>query len=426
MKKILSMVLVLTLVLSMGTVAMVASAYDNENVVQLSVDKAQIENGETVVVTGTLPKMSAEMSMLVIKYTYNTDLLTCNGDFAISTTGGVWTATDSSIQEGYVCFQLSDPAFEVNLTDADNAAFTVSFTAKAEGTANFELMDNSGDCDLFDAEYEELERSLVNTSVKIGSGGVEPIEEPTQFSVTFDIDGATTEVFVNEGSKVAAADVPGFPPSAEYVYAWDKDVTADITAETVFTAVKSPRTYTVTAIGATASASSVGYKSAVTVTAEDEKDGKAFSYFTKDGKVVSYDKTYKLLVYADTTIEAVYNGEASAVASAFIDAPYYTMKGENIKMVSSLQVVLPAGVKVESYAIYRKTRTSEVPYEADTLRETAPYTPSASFNAQGRLDYSVLTSKSSAKFVDIMFVARLSDGSEVVSNVVSAGASLAG
>lgn len=425
MKKILSMVLVLTLVLSMGTVAMVASAYDDENVVQLSVDKAQIEVGDTVVVTGTLPKMSAEMSMLVIKYTYNTDLLTCNGDFAISTTGGVWTATDSSIQEGYVCFQLSDPAFEVNLTDADNARFTVSFTAKAEGTANFELMDNSGDCDLFDADYEELERSLVNTSVKIGNGGVEPIPEPTYFVVTFDVDGTTTDVDVEEGKSVDASDVPGFPPSAEFVYAWDKDVTAPITAETVFTAVKSPRTYSITAVGATASATSVSYKTAVTVTAEDEKDGKAFSYFTKDGKVVSYDKVYKFLVYADTTVEAVYNGEASAEASAFIDTPYYTMKGDNVKMVSSFQVVLPAGVTVESYKIFRKTRTNEVVADAEALKATKASEPAAKFNAQGRLDYSVLSSKSSAKFVDIMFVATLSDGTVVESNVVSVGASLA-
>lgn len=425
MKKILSLVLVLTLVLSMGTVAMVASAYDSTTVFKFTTDKQTVEVGETFTLTITIDKLAEEAAAAMLEVYFDSDKVTASNLNVVFENSGWNSASECSIIDNRLHLEFLDNDAGTGVhTDAGSVTVTANFTAIAEGQVTFSAEENGEE--IFSSESgDPMEYTQIPASVTIGSGGVEPVPEPTYFVVTFDVDGTTTDVDVEEGKSVDASDVPGFPPSAESVYAWDKDVTAPITAETVFTAVKSPRTYSITAVGATASATSVSYKTAVTVTAEDEKDGKAFSYFTKDGKVVSYDKVYKFLVYADTTVEAVYNGEASAEASAFIDTPYYTMKGDNVKMVSSFQVVLPAGVTVESYKIFRKTRTNEVVADAEALKATKASEPAAKFNAQGRLDYSVLSSKSSAKFVDIMFVATLSDGTVVESNVVSVGASLA-
>ena len=50
------------------------------------------------------------------------------------------------------------------------------------------------------------------------------------------------------------------------------------------------------------------YNDKVTVTADAEKDGKAFSYWAKDGKAASYDKEYSFYASADSVLEAVYEG----------------------------------------------------------------------------------------------------------------------
>ena len=52
------------------------------------------------------------------------------------------------------------------------------------------------------------------------------------------------------------------------------------------------------------------YNDKVTVVAEAEKDGKTFSYWTKDGKAASYDKEYSFFASADSVLEAVYGENA--------------------------------------------------------------------------------------------------------------------
>lgn len=52
------------------------------------------------------------------------------------------------------------------------------------------------------------------------------------------------------------------------------------------------------------------YNETVSVLAEDIKDNKAFSYWLKDGAVVSYDSKYSFYVSSDAVLEAVYGKEA--------------------------------------------------------------------------------------------------------------------
>lgn len=53
-----------------------------------------------------------------------------------------------------------------------------------------------------------------------------------------------------------------------------------------------------------------GYNEKVTLTADAEKDGSTFSYWKRDGEIVSYNTDYSFYVNGDTTVEAVY-GESS-------------------------------------------------------------------------------------------------------------------
>ena len=52
------------------------------------------------------------------------------------------------------------------------------------------------------------------------------------------------------------------------------------------------------------------YNEMVSVLAKDIKDNKAFSYWLKDGAVVSYDSKYSFYVSSDAVLEAVYGKEA--------------------------------------------------------------------------------------------------------------------
>ena len=52
------------------------------------------------------------------------------------------------------------------------------------------------------------------------------------------------------------------------------------------------------------------YNDKVTVSADAEKDGKTFSYWTKDGKAASYDKEYSFYATSDSVLEAVYGENA--------------------------------------------------------------------------------------------------------------------
>ncbi len=51
------------------------------------------------------------------------------------------------------------------------------------------------------------------------------------------------------------------------------------------------------------------YNSKVSLTAEQTKDNKSFSYWMRDGKIVSYNREYSFYVSADTTVSAVYESD---------------------------------------------------------------------------------------------------------------------
>lgn len=459
MKKVLSLVLVLTLVLCTSTVALVASAYTEKTkiVVQaLDAEGNEVTNvkvGDTFTLKFTMPELMGDLGGLAMYYVYNADAVSL--DYSTMVCEGFpsgWTNEGAVDEEGYdlpggadykvgyICYQLMDASAVTNFTEdfTSTAYVSMTCTALADGDFNFQVLvdEDAGNVpDVNDWEWSfqydpETQLDFVLPSVKVGGEtpvdpvDPDPVPDPTVWQVTLVYaDGSEETIDVEEGKTIPAEKLV-LNPSAEYVYSWDGDVTAPITSEATFKVVKSERTYAVDVNG---EVKNMTYKSGLVVTADEEKDGQAFAYWTKDGQVVSYDRTYKLLVYADSKIEAVYAESVSAQASAFIDTPYYTMSGKNLKMVSSLQVVLPAGVSVDSFKIYRAVRTDGEALDADALiaKNSVANAGSNKFNAQGRLDYSILSSVDSVKYTDIVFVATLSDGSSVTSNVVTVGAQLA-
>lgn len=53
------------------------------------------------------------------------------------------------------------------------------------------------------------------------------------------------------------------------------------------------------------------YNDKVTVNAQESKDGKSFSYWKRDGKIASYDRTYSFYASANSTLESVYGENIS-------------------------------------------------------------------------------------------------------------------
>lgn len=443
MKKVLSLVLVLTLILCTSTVALVASAYTEKTKILVQALDAEgnevtsVKVGDTFTLKFTMPELMTDIGGLAMYYSFDADVVSV--DYSTMQCAGFpdgWSnegAVDKTENgAGFICYQLMDASGVTNFTEdfTGTAYVTMTCTALKDGDCNFAVIndEDAGNVpDVNDSNWEfqyTLDQlDLVVPSVKVGAD-VPDVPDPTVWQVTLVYADGTSEVIDVEDGKTIPAEKVAVSPSAEYVYSWDGDVTAPITSEKTFTLVRSARTYNVSVNG---EVKSLTYKAALVETADAEKDGKSFAYWTKDGKIVSYDRTYKLLVYADTTIEAVYADTVDAKASAFIDAPYYTMYNNNLKMVSSLQVVLPAGVSVKSFNIYRAVRTDGTALTAAELiaKNQVASTGGKTFNAQGRLDYSILAATDSVKYTDIVFVAELSDGTSVTSNVVTVGAQLA-
>lgn len=123
---------------------------------------------------------------------------------------------------------------------------------------------------------------------------------------------------------------------------WDKTFPMTVTENTVVTARYSNDTaagYTVTADGETA-ASNVPFDTKVTVTAATVKDGKPFSYWESEGKIVSYRNIYTFFVSGDIALTAVY-GAAAVVVPEVVTSPNVLISGGKMSFVS--QVSIPEG-----------------------------------------------------------------------------------
>lgn len=431
MKKVLSLVLVFALLLCTSTFALVASAYSEKTTLKLEVDKTQLNVGDTFKLKFTMPEIMTDIPGLAFYVKYDTSVVEMDYSTMVCEGFPSGWSNEGQVADGIVVYQLMDAYSVTSFTEENTSTAYVEITgtALAAGTTTFEYYAEDDYWDVNDPDWNPYDPSNLNpvtATVTVG-GGDEPDPVPETWTVTLvNYDGTSKEVLVNDGETIPADELYTILPSTEYLYSWSEDVTAPITSEKTITLTRSEKTYEVSVNGVV---KNMKYKSALVVTADAEKDGKAFSHWTKDGKVVSYEKTYKLLVYADTTIEAVYD-DSAAVASAFIDTPYYTMyttsTGEKVKMVSSLQVVLPAGVKVSSFTIYRANREGGSQASASTLiaSGTKVNAGSCKFNAQGRLDYSLLAALDATLLTDVVFTATLSDGTVVTSNVVTVGASL--
>ena len=128
-------------------------------------------------------------------------------------------------------------------------------------------------------------------------------------------------VFKNANGIIYGADFGGSVPQNPYMYGykfsgWYKDGektslkagdSVDANEDTTYIAGfgKEETAYKITVNG---KVTTYSYNDKVTVIADAEKDGKAFSYWAKDGKAASYDMQYSFYASADSVLEAVYEG----------------------------------------------------------------------------------------------------------------------
>ncbi|MGN0518810.1 MAG: cohesin domain-containing protein, partial [Acutalibacteraceae bacterium] len=395
------------------------------NSFSLTADKTSAAVGEKITVTYSIDSLSNGLFAMAENVYFDTEYLSITkADLSTATVDNFDIEVD--VVGNYVNIQ-GTPSDGATPTDYTGAFVTMVFTVVKAGETSVYFNDpDPDDPQFFDQDATEI-LDFTGKSLTLNAGS-DPEPTPVTYEVTFkDVDGSVlATVETDTDGKIDTTKIPELPISAEYVYAWScGEIPETFTEDTVITMVKSDRTYTITAVNCTADKASATYKSALVVTADAEMDGKSFSCWKKNGVVVSYATTYRLIVYSDVTIEAVY-GDEEATASAFIDAPYYTAyTAGKIKMVSSLQVVLPKDIKVESFEIRKLASSSAVTADTVLTTGTKVNAGSLTFNAQGRLDYSLVASSDSTKVTYIAFTATLSDGSTITSNVVSVSAQYA-
>lgn len=154
-------------------------------------------------------------------------------------------------------------------------------------------------------EYEEKQKAPCYSIMRGNSSNTKLDEEtPTaENGISFDVTDYI-QGMVDDGETYA-----GFA-----VYVADFEKTGKVTLGTgndlPTLVVEYASTYTVTVNEAgqsVATYENVEYNQKVTVTETSDK----FSYWEKDGKIISYDKTYSFYAYKDVTVNAVLNGEVA-------------------------------------------------------------------------------------------------------------------
>lgn len=139
--------------------------------------------------------------------------------------------------------------------------------------------------------------------------------------------------------------------------------TSNIAKNTMFSAgyIKDSTEYTVTATGADSTGGTYMYNDLVVLNPAEPEEGKRFAYWKRDGKIVSYDETYKFYVGAfDTHVEAVFVdiGEAVAEVPIIVMSEPQVVDGNKISFVA--ERYLPERYTLASTGIILSNSSSNI------------------------------------------------------------------
>ncbi len=140
----------------------------------------------------------------------------------------------------------------------------------------------------------------------------------------------------------------------------------DVSGHTIFKAgyVKKTEKYMVSIVGANIEGGEYMYNDFVSVTHKEAEEGKRFAYWTRDGKIVSYDADYSFYVgNFDTTVEAVFVDIDDVVA----EIPIIVMSEPQIVETNKISFVaernLPSQYKLIETGIILSSSKSDIDLE---------------------------------------------------------------
>lgn len=326
-----------TLTLSSGTNTFAMS-------VVASVDNSEIKSGKTAQVTVNSVTMSDTTAGNVSDCNY--EYTSSNADVAVVSQEGLVTAKSAGnckigvravadgVENKYseIPITVTDPnpnpviandniqvyigaenapaslvASSINVGNVVNVARGTTVTATAASQDGY----------IFRYWINKNTKRVITTENELAINPVMSIGVTAVFSR--DSDGTLVDFFSDNGIRIqsgyVAKDAPVSAPANQSKFGYSgngvwnvgsdaisgvgyKSFTPDFSAAT---AVK----YAVTDRG------ELEYNSEVTVSANAESGGNAFSYWTKNGKIVSYNRDYTFYVFNAETLNAIYNGEVT-------------------------------------------------------------------------------------------------------------------
>lgn len=258
--------------LSSGVASEIIALSEGENKLEFTVTKA---DSEAVVYTVSVNRAEAENTVTVTIVTAGGNTVEVNGkNYGPNSTQKVFAGEVLKLKsegDGEFLFWIDynnntilSYSESYNVTVGTDRSFAAVYSDKSEVFVTFTSMEN------------KLISSGVISAVKVP-------DNPYVYGYSFN------SWYVKGGEKV------NFTPGTYITVSENTEYIAGFTKDT--------SVYNVNVNG---TVQNVTYNEKLNFSAETEKDGKVFSYWKRDGVIVSYDTGYSFYVNGDTTLEAIY------------------------------------------------------------------------------------------------------------------------
>ncbi len=340
---------------------------DNDSVISIGAAK---KNGEMVGDVATVNAIAENEQTVKFKYTATSQ----------DEADGVCSVVVESIEEGFSIDNLqvsSTTAVVINKTaelvievakvpefdELDSVKLNVSITDGDALIINGENKGTSATYDVHTGTVLDMEATgdgIFMYWLDAKSNTILSYDENYSFTAGTDrslvaVYASESDVFVtftSMASKVIAAGVSITVPENPYVYGYQfegwytggvkselnvgDDVNVTESTNYVAGFIKDTTEYSVVVDGENAS---YKYNEKVKVSADSHKDDKEFSYWKRDGIIVSYSKDYSFYVNGDTTLESVY-GESVSEKAVLAMAPPVLVGDDKIAFFTECDIPL--------------------------------------------------------------------------------------
>ncbi len=244
---------------------------------------------------------------------------------------------------------VSDAEYTVNGKNVGEWAVDTSFTATATGEGFAYWTNGSGTPVSFDASY-----TFKPTSNFVLEAVYAPADTTTKKVQFWNYNKVYLDEVIADGETLGEK-MPAAPSLNGYTFSnWVADgigvFNKDTTLEDAITRVVAQFAKNAPAFGV--GEDTLAYDDTYTDTAADEKEGTAFSYWTIDGQIASYNKILSFNVWNSVDVKAVYDGAKTAVPTVVLDKVDHTNSPDEYFIAYEV----PAGyTAVDAGIVFSKT-----------------------------------------------------------------------